>query len=73
MSESGEINQHLLTEAETCRLFVTPRLIEAGWDQFPHGIAEHRTFTDGRIYIVRRQGKSVKLMRRFSANKKSNC
>ena len=72
MSEPGEINQHQLTEADTCRLYVTPSLIEVGWDQSPHVIAEQRTFTDGRIYIVGRQGKYIKLMRRFPANTKSN-
>lgn len=29
MSEPGEINQHQLMEADTCRLFVTSKLIEA--------------------------------------------
>ncbi|MHB1174826.1 MAG: EcoAI/FtnUII family type I restriction enzme subunit R [Sulfuriferula sp.] len=57
MSEPGEINQHQLTEADTCRLHVTPKLVEAGWDQPPHGIAEQRTFTDGRIYIVGREAR----------------
>ncbi len=57
MPGTGELNQHQLTEADTCRLFVTPKLVEAGWDQPPHGIAEQRTFTDGRIYIVGREAR----------------
>ena len=37
------------TEADTCRIFVTPRLQAAGWDNAPHAIHEQRSFTDGRI------------------------
>ncbi len=40
------------TEADTCRLFVTPRLQAAGWDTAPHAIHEQRSFTDGRIIFV---------------------
>ena len=36
-----------LTEADTCRKFVVPKLQEAGWDDAPHAIKEQRTFTDG--------------------------
>lgn len=39
----------LLNEADTCRRFVTPALLQAGWDTEPHAILEQRTFTDGRI------------------------
>ncbi len=38
-------------EADTCRLYVVPRLTEAGWDAEPCSIAEQRTFTDGRIIV----------------------
>jgi len=40
----------VLTEADTCRKYVLPKLYAAGWtdDQ----INEQRTFTDGRIVIV---------------------
>lgn len=41
-----------LTEADTCRKFVVPKLQEAGWDDQPHAINEQRTFTDGRIIFV---------------------
>ena len=41
-----------LTEADTCRKFVLPKLLAAGWDSEPHSIAEQRTFTDGRIFVV---------------------
>ena len=41
-----------LTEADTCRKFVVPKLQEAGWDEVPHAIKEQRTFTDGRVVFV---------------------
>ncbi len=41
-----------LTEADTCRKFVVPKLQAAGWDNLPHAINEQRTFTDGRIVFV---------------------
>jgi type I restriction enzyme R subunit len=42
----------MLTEADTCRTDVVPRLQAAGWDDDPHSIAEQRTITDGRIVPV---------------------
>lgn len=47
-----EINLGSLTEADTCRLFVTPALHAAGWGQAPALIGEQRTFTDGRIIVT---------------------
>lgn len=41
-----------MTEADTCRKFVVPKLQSAGWDNDPHSIAEQRTITDGRIIPV---------------------
>jgi len=41
-----------LTEADTCRKYVLPKLMEAGWDNEPHSFTEQRTFTDGRIIVV---------------------
>jgi hypothetical protein len=38
-----------MTEADTCHLYVVPRLPGAGWEQDPHRISEQVTFTDGRI------------------------
>jgi type I restriction enzyme, R subunit len=51
-----------LSEADTCRVHVTPKLQAAGWDREPHLIREQRTFTDGRIIVTggrarRRPGK----------------
>lgn len=46
-------NRRLMnTEADTCRLFVTPRLQAAGRDTAPHAIHEQRSFSDGRIVFV---------------------
>ena len=42
----------VITEADTCREFVTPRLVEAGWGVAPHAIGEQRTFTNGRIIVA---------------------
>lgn len=33
----------VITEADTCREFVTPRLVEAGWGGAPHAIGEQRS------------------------------
>ncbi|MBS1787844.1 MAG: DEAD/DEAH box helicase family protein [Acidobacteria bacterium] len=42
----------MITEADTCRLYVLPRLDEAGWNQEPHSFNEQKTFTDGRIVVT---------------------
>jgi len=42
----------VVTEADTCREFVTPRLVEAGWGAGPSSIGEQRTFTNGRIIVA---------------------
>lgn len=42
----------VIAEADTCREFVTPRLVEAGWGAAPHVIGEQRTFTNGRIIVA---------------------
>lgn len=41
-----------MNEADTCRKYVVPRLINAGWDNEPHSFTEQKTFTDGRIFMV---------------------
>jgi type I restriction enzyme R subunit len=49
----------MITEADTCRKYVLPKLTEAGWDNDPHSFTEQKTFTDGRIVVtgqkIRRQ------------------
>lgn len=42
----------MLTEADTCRKYVLPKLVAAGWDSDPHSFTEQKTFTDGRIETV---------------------
>ncbi|MCW5969417.1 MAG: hypothetical protein KIT57_12975 [Blastocatellales bacterium] len=42
----------MITEADTCRLYVLPKLDEAGWNREPHSFTEQKTFTDGRIVIA---------------------
>src|SRR5947209_10265708 len=61
----------VLTEADTCRKFVVPKLQAAGWDNEPHSIAEQRTITDGRIIpvgkgFVRKPPKRVDYLLRYS-------
>lgn len=46
------MRKDLMTEADTCREFVTPGLIEAGWSASPHSIGEQHTFTHGRLIVA---------------------
>jgi|SRR5712691_7096044 len=62
----------VLTEADTCRKFVVPKLQAAGWDNDPHSIAEQRTITDGRIVpvgkgFVRKPSKKVDYLPRSTS------
>jgi type I restriction enzyme R subunit len=47
----------VITEADTCRKYVLPALVAAGWDQDPHSFTEQKSFTDGRIVVT---GKKTK-------------
>lgn len=42
----------MISEADTCRKLIVPRLQAAGWDDAPCAIQEQRTFTDGRVMFV---------------------
>ena len=55
----------MITEADTCRKYVLPKLIQAGWDNDPHSFTEQKTFTDGRIVIV---GQKIKRRRQKRAD-----
>jgi type I restriction enzyme R subunit len=46
------MHDEVMTEADTCRVLVTPRLVEAGWGAAPHAIGEQRSFTNGRIIVA---------------------
>ncbi len=41
-----------MTEADTCREHVTPKLVEAGWSSSPCSIGEQHSFTHGRIFVT---------------------
>lgn len=60
-----------MSEADTCRKHVVPKLLAAGWDTDPHSIAEQRTITDGRIIpvgqgFVRKSPKRVDYLLRYT-------
>lgn len=60
-----------LSEADTCRKYVIPKLQAVGWDDEPHSIAEQRTITDGRIIpvgkgFVRKPPKRVDYLLRYT-------
>src|SRR4029077_4839748 len=42
----------MINEADTCRKYVLPKLIAAGWDNDPRSFTEQKTFTDGRIVLI---------------------
>lgn len=51
MSTEEEHGQEL-TEADTCRNYVTPALQRAGWAVQPHSIGEQHFITAGRIHLI---------------------
>src|SRR5438874_2118787 len=59
----------MITEADTCRKYVLPKLEAAGWDSGRHSFTEQKTFTDGRIVVTgdtvrrRRQKRADYLLR----------
>ena len=58
-------------EADTCRLYVEPKLKAAGWEDEPHRVNSQRTFTDGRIVVAgqkarRRPGKRADYILRYT-------
>ena len=60
-----------MSEADTCRKLVVPKLLAVGWDTDPHSIAEQRTITDGRIVpvgkgFVRKPPKRVDFLLRYT-------
>jgi type I restriction enzyme R subunit len=56
----------MITEADTCRKYVLPKLIQAGWDNDPHSFTEQKTFPDGLIVVtgqkIKRQNKSERII-----------
>ena len=53
----------MITEADTCRKYVLPKLTQAGWDNDPHSFTEQKTFTDGRIIVIGQKIKRQKQKR----------
>ncbi|MGH8003891.1 MAG: EcoAI/FtnUII family type I restriction enzme subunit R, partial [Limisphaerales bacterium] len=51
----------MLTEADTCRKYILPKLYKAGWND--DQINEQKTFTDGRILLVGNKPKREKQKR----------
>jgi type I site-specific restriction endonuclease len=41
-----------MTEADACREFITPKLVEAGWGVAESVIGEQHSFTNGRIIVT---------------------
>jgi type I site-specific restriction endonuclease len=61
----------MLTEADTCRKHVVPKLQAAGWENDPHSIAGQRTITDGRVVpvgkgFIRKPPKRVDYLLRYT-------
>ncbi len=61
----------MITEADTCRKYVLPKLVDVGWDDDPHSFTEQKTFTDGRIIgsgnkVRRRQQKRADYLLRYT-------
>ena len=60
-----------MNEADTCRKFVVPALVKAGWDSAPRSINEQACITDGRIIpvgdgFVRKKPKKVDYLLKFT-------
>ena len=52
-----------MTEADTCREFVTPALQVAGWAQSPFAIGEQHSITPGRVVFVNGKARRAKAKR----------
>jgi len=50
--ENNFNHEGIITKADTCREFVTPKLVQVGWSISPHSIGEQRFFTNGRIFVT---------------------
>lgn len=60
-----------MSEADTCRKLVVPKLLASGWDMDPHSIAEQRSITHGRIVpvgkgFIRKPPKRVDFLLRYT-------
>ncbi len=55
-----------MSEADTCRAYITPALRSAGWEEPPHYIREEEFFTDGRLLPVGDGEVAVRGQRKFA-------
>jgi type I restriction enzyme, R subunit len=53
----------LLTEADTCREYVTPAIQRAGWGQSPHATDEQQSITAGRMVLIGNKPRRAKQRR----------
>jgi type I restriction enzyme R subunit len=63
-SVSAIMKRGMIAEADTCRKYVLPKLIEADWDNDPHSFTEQKMFTDGRIVMAGGASSQAKVKRR---------
>lgn len=61
VQEWADSKSKVITEADTCRIYIVPKLHSAGWDD--DQINEQKTFTDGRILVVGNKPKRQKQKR----------
>lgn len=52
-----------MTEADTCREFITPAIQQAGWSRAPHAIGEQHAITAGRIVLIGGKARRAKQRR----------
>ncbi|MGB5101463.1 MAG: hypothetical protein WBN94_12810 [Methanothrix sp.] len=70
--------ESLLNEADTCRKYVEPGLVRAGWDDEPHSFTGQQNFTDGRIFVIgdkpkRKSRKRADYLLRYTRDFKLNA
>lgn len=58
-----EAPKSVLTEADTCREYVTPAIQRAGWGEAPHAIGEQHAITAGRILLLGGKARRAKQRR----------
>lgn len=55
-----------MSEADTCRKYITPALQNAGWENPPHDIREQEYFTAGRLLPIGDGEVAVRGERKFA-------
>lgn len=62
----------MITEADTCRKYVIPKLTESGWND--DQISEQKTITDGQVLVIgdvvrRRKSRRVDYLLRYDRDR----